>query len=65
MYNIKSIFKKLNDESINDEKEKMQDLICFVCNKRISYGQAHIRDEDLKVYCSEECYLKQLNTKYY
>ena len=65
MYKIKSIFSKLNEESTNDELDKIQDLICFVCNKKIRYGQVYIRDEELKVYSSEECYLKILNTKYY
>lgn len=65
MYNIKSIFKKLNEESENEELCKIQELICYVCNEVINYGQSYIRDEELKVYCSDKCYLKQLNSKYY
>ncbi|MDU5107951.1 MULTISPECIES: hypothetical protein [unclassified Clostridium] len=65
MYKIKGIFNKLNKENTSDEKESNQDLICFVCNSVINYGQAYISDEELNVYCSEECYLKQLNSKYY
>lgn len=65
MYKIKDILNKLNEESTNDEVDKIQDLICFVCHKKISDGQVYIRHEELKVYCSKECYLKILNSEYY
>lgn len=65
MYNLKSIFNKLNEDDDNDEIDKTQELICFVCNKSINFGQTYIKDEELKLYCSEECYLKELNSKYY
>lgn len=65
MHKIKGVFDKLNKEITSDEKENNHPLICFVCNKEITYGQVYISDEELNVYCSEECYLKQLNSKYY
>ena len=65
MYRIKGVFDKFNKESINDEKENNDKLTCFVCNKVISYGQVYISDEGLNIYCSEDCYLKQLNSEYY
>ena len=65
MSKIKYVFDKLNEENINDENEENQDLICFVCNNIIRDGQVYITDEELKVYCSEKCYLEELNSKYY
>lgn len=65
MYNLKNIFNKLNEDSDNDEIDKIEELICFVCSKTINLGQTYIKDEELKVYCSEKCYLKELNSKYY
>ena len=65
MHKIKDVFNKLNKEITNDEKEKDYTLICFVCNKEITYGQVYINDEELNIYCSEQCYLRQLNSKYY
>ncbi len=65
MYKIKGVFDKLNKENTSYEKEINHDLICNVCNSVISNGQVYISDEKLNVYCSEECYLIQLNSKYY
>lgn len=65
MNNLKNFFYKLNEEYYSEDNEKYEILKCVLCNKIIHLGEAYIKNEDFRIYCSKKCYLENLNSKYY
>ncbi|WP_066893177.1 hypothetical protein [Clostridium nigeriense] len=65
MSSLKKVFYKFIEEKYNDESDNSEEIICSICGKYITVREAYIKDEDFKIFCSKECYLKQLNSKYY
>lgn len=53
------LFAEEEEETIREE------IYCMECNKKINDEDIYYDNTGEKIYCSYECYLKELNREYF